>query len=69
MEEEVCRLNSEIGTVQTKRHEILKNLDLFILDNSILYGYLFFWPSFIHADAIKFSHESKMLLANYHVAS
>ena len=35
IDEEVCRLNIEIGAVQTKRHEILKNLDLFILDNSI----------------------------------
>jgi hypothetical protein len=35
IDKEVCRLNSEIGTVQARRHDILKNLDLFILDNSI----------------------------------
>ena len=35
IDEEICRLRCEIGTVQTKRHEILKQLDLFILDNSI----------------------------------
>ena len=35
IDEEVCHLKSEIGTVQKKRHEILKQLDLFILDNSI----------------------------------
>ena len=35
IDKELCRLTSEIGTVQRKRHETLKNLDLFILDNSI----------------------------------
>ena len=35
IDKEVCRLTSEIGTVQRRRHDTLKNLDLFILDNSV----------------------------------
>lgn len=35
IEEEVCQLKEEIDTVHTRRQERLRNLDLFVLDNSI----------------------------------